>query len=147
MSQTPKNKVIILGCGNSAGTPVPSLTLGGDWGACDPNTPKNYRTRPSIYVEYEGQRILVDTSPDFRHQYLRNNLTGLDAVILTHAHADHIAGIVCVCVCVSFSVCVCLTVCVSLSVCVSLNLCASVCLSECVSLSVFVCLSQCVCLV
>ena len=88
-----KNKAIILGCGDSAG--VPSITATGhpNWGLCDANNPKNNRTRPSLYVEYQGLRLIIDSGPDFRQQYLQNKLCGLDAVLLTHGHADHISGL------------------------------------------------------
>ena len=59
-------KVTVLGCGSSAGTP--SVEAG--WGKCDPNNPKNRRTRPSILVEDGDKRVLVDTSPDLREQLL-----------------------------------------------------------------------------
>lgn len=92
MTESKKNKCIILGCGPSGG--VPLITPDGAfWGDCDPQNPKNYRKRASVYVEYEGLRLLVDTSPDFRAQYLENNLRGLDAVLYTHAHSDHSHGI------------------------------------------------------
>ena len=87
------NKAIILGCGNSTGVPAMGACPGGDWGKCDPKNPRNKRLRASIYLEYQGLRLLVDTSSDLREQYLANGLTGIDAVILTHAHADHISGI------------------------------------------------------
>lgn len=82
-------RITVLGCGGSAGVPVAS----GDWGACDPDDPRNRRKRPSILVEAEGARILVDTGPDFREQWLSVGGGRLDAVIYTHAHADHIHGI------------------------------------------------------
>lgn len=82
-------RVTILGCGGSAGVPVAS----GDWGACDPDDPRNRRKRPSILIEAGGARILVDTGPDFREQWLSVGGGRLDAVIYTHAHADHIHGI------------------------------------------------------
>ena len=83
----------ILGCGSSPGVPRPN----GDWGACDPNEPRNRRLRASLLVEREGEggttRIVVDTGPDFRTQCIANGIDRLDAVVLTHPHADHIHGI------------------------------------------------------
>ena len=83
----------ILGCGSSGGVP----RLGGNWGACDPDNPKNARRRCSMLVERtEGDattRILIDTSPDLRAQLLDANVGALDAVVYTHAHADHVHGI------------------------------------------------------
>lgn len=80
----------MLGSGTSTGVP----RVGGDWGACDPAEPRNYRTRVSIVVENDdGQRVLVDTSPDLRTQLLRHEIDRLDAVIWTHDHADHCHGI------------------------------------------------------
>ncbi len=87
------NKVIILGCGGSSGVPTMWHSPDGMWGDCDPVEPRNRRTRSSIYIEYNNSRILVDASPDLRHQYLANKLTGIDAVILTHEHSDHVSGI------------------------------------------------------
>jgi hypothetical protein len=69
-------KLIVLGSGTSTGVP----RIGPDWGDCDPNEPKNRRTRVSIIVESRaGQRLLVDTSPDLRHQLLANNVDKVDA--------------------------------------------------------------------
>ena len=88
------SKVIILGCGGSSG--VPSLSYAypqGDWGVCDPANPKNFRTRSSIYVEYQGMHLLVDTSPEMRLQFISNKIPAIDAVIYTHHHADHTSGI------------------------------------------------------
>ncbi len=82
-------KVTILGSGGSTGTP--SIEHG--WGACDPNNPKNYRLRPGIYVQHKNTSILVDAGPDLRVQLLNNNIKYMDAVIFTHAHADHSHGI------------------------------------------------------
>lgn len=82
-------RVTILGSGCSGGTPQP----GQGWGKCDPNNPKNRRLRPSILVENEGTTVLVDTSPDLREQLLDADVTRLDAVVYTHAHADHLHGI------------------------------------------------------
>jgi phosphoribosyl 1,2-cyclic phosphate phosphodiesterase len=83
----------VLGCGSSPGVP----RIGGDWGVCDPNNPKNRRRRCSLLVERIGERgatqVLIDTSPDLREQALSVGLSALDGVLLTHAHADHIHGI------------------------------------------------------
>lgn len=88
-------KVTILGCGGAGGVPL----IGNNWGACDPKTPKNRRTRVSIKVEEGGDEkgadttLLVDTSPDLRDQLLRAGLDDLSAILYTHAHADHTHGI------------------------------------------------------
>lgn len=82
-------KVTVLGCGPSQGVPV----IGNRWGNCDPNEPRNRRTRPSIVVEDQGINILVDTSPDIRDQLLGNDIRKIDAILYTHLHYDHVAGI------------------------------------------------------
>lgn len=83
-------RITVLGSGSSGGTPM----LGPDgWGACDPANPKNRRRRPSILVEADGTRLLVDTSPDLREQLLAAGVWEVDAIIYTHAHADHVNGI------------------------------------------------------
>jgi phosphoribosyl 1,2-cyclic phosphate phosphodiesterase len=83
----------ILGCGSSGGVP----RIGMNWGACDPEDPKNRRLRCSALIERSGSggrtSILVDTSPDFREQILSTRLTALDGVLYTHDHADHTHGI------------------------------------------------------
>lgn len=88
-------KLVMLGSGTSTG--VPRIGAGfpdGDWGECDPHEPRNRRTRVSIVVESEGgQRLLVDTSPDLRHQMLACRIDKVDAVFWTHDHADHCHGI------------------------------------------------------
>ncbi|HUO55212.1 MAG TPA: MBL fold metallo-hydrolase [Rhodoblastus sp.] len=85
--------VTILGCGSSAG--VPRVAQG--WGACDPNNPRNRRRRCAILVEKIGEReptrLLVDAGADLREQLLATDVHRLDAVLLTHAHADHIHGL------------------------------------------------------
>ena len=88
-------KVTLLGTGGSAGVPmIGGPDGGGDWGDCDPAEPKNRRTRSSIVVETpDNQRLLVDTSPDMRSQLLDCRIPGVDAILFTHAHADHITGI------------------------------------------------------
>lgn len=85
-------KITILGCGTSGGVPRVGAPDGG-WGNCDPANPKNRRRRVSILVEDQGIRILIDTSPDLREQLLSAKVTSLDAVFLTHDHADHTHGI------------------------------------------------------
>jgi len=88
------SKAIILGCGHSTGVPTLNPDLpAGDWGLCDPTNPKNIRTRSSLYVEFEGTRLLIDTSPDMRQQFLNNQIAHIDAVLFTHDHADHTFGI------------------------------------------------------
>lgn len=82
-------KVTVLGCGSSQGVP----TIGGRWGDCDPRNPRNRRRRPSIFVEWDGVNILVDTAPDLRDQALDAGIDRVDAVLFTHAHADHVHGI------------------------------------------------------
>ena len=82
-------KVTILGCGGSGGVPLAV----GYWGAANPDNPKNRRLRVSILVEEGDTTILVDTSPDFRQQALTAGLKKIDAVLYTHAHADHMHGI------------------------------------------------------
>ncbi|MEL6466953.1 MAG: MBL fold metallo-hydrolase [Pseudomonadota bacterium] len=83
----------ILGCGSSGGVP----RLGGHWGACDPDNPKNRRQRCSMLVERSSDAgtttVLVDTSPDLRNQLLSTGTGRLDGVIYTHEHADHVHGI------------------------------------------------------
>ena len=82
-------KVTILGCGPSGGVPM----IGEDWGACDRSNPRNRRRRASILVQERGAALLVDTSPDMRLQLLDAGIGRLDAILFTHAHADHTHGI------------------------------------------------------
>jgi phosphoribosyl 1,2-cyclic phosphate phosphodiesterase len=86
-------RLTILGCGSSGG--VPRIAEG--WGACDPKNPKNRRRRCSVLVERLGPTgttaALIDTSPDLREQLLGAEVKRLDAVLLSHPHADHTHGI------------------------------------------------------
>lgn len=82
-------QVTILGCGSSSGTPA--LTTG--WGECDPEEPRNRRQRASILVSDGATTVMVDASPDCRAQLLAAETAHLDAVLFTHAHADHCHGI------------------------------------------------------
>ncbi|MBY4895297.1 MBL fold metallo-hydrolase [Rhodobacteraceae bacterium N5(2021)] len=83
----------ILGCGSSGGVP----RLGGHWGDCDPTNPRNARRRCSLLVERQDENgtttVLIDTSPDLRAQLLDAGIGRLDAVLYTHAHADHVHGL------------------------------------------------------
>ena len=85
--------VTILGCGSSGGVP----RLGNNWGDCDPANPRNRRRRCSLLVDREDAggvtRVLIDTSPDMRAQLLDAGVGTLDAVVWTHAHADHTNGL------------------------------------------------------
>ena len=82
-------RVTILGSGNSTGVPMAN----GDWGLCDPSEPRNRRRRASILFEKDGTTVLVDAGPDLREQMLSAGVKKLDAVIFTHAHADHSQGV------------------------------------------------------
>jgi phosphoribosyl 1,2-cyclic phosphate phosphodiesterase len=82
-------RVTILGCGASTGVPA----IGPNWGECDPADPRNRRRRASLLVEVGAIAILFDTSPDLREQLIDAQVVRLDAVVMTHAHADHLHGI------------------------------------------------------
>ena len=84
-----KLKLTFLGTGTSMGVP----TLGCSCPVCHSDDPKDKRTRPSILLCYAGRNVVVDTSPDFRQQMLREQITQVDAVLFTHGHADHILGL------------------------------------------------------
>lgn len=87
-------KITMLGTGGSAGLPQIGGAEGhGDWGQTDPHEPRNCRMRTSIVIETDsGTNILVDTGPDLRVQLIHNAIPRIDAILYTHAHADHIAG-------------------------------------------------------
>jgi len=80
---------IVLGCGTSTGVPL----IGCRCPVCTSNDPDNQRLRASLWLDLDGTRVLVDTSPDLRQQALLNQLPGVDLVVFTHAHADHVHGI------------------------------------------------------
>jgi len=84
-----KARLTVLGSGTSMGVP----TIGCDCAVCHSSDPRDRRTRPSVLVEYDGKTVLIDTTPDFREQAIREQIRQLDAVLYTHAHADHILGI------------------------------------------------------
>jgi phosphoribosyl 1,2-cyclic phosphate phosphodiesterase len=82
-------KTIILGCGSSAGVPI----IGCKCKVCLSDNIRNKRTRSSILIKSETNAVIVDTGPDLRSQSLQNNITRINGIIYTHAHADHINGI------------------------------------------------------
>lgn len=81
--------ITVLGSGTSSGVP----TIGCHCEVCLSTDPRDKRLRPSILVRHEGRNILIDTTPDFRQQILRTGIERLDAILYTHAHADHILGL------------------------------------------------------
>jgi phosphoribosyl 1,2-cyclic phosphate phosphodiesterase len=84
----------MLGSGTSSGVPrIGGADGAGEWGACDPAEPRNRRRRVSLLVEHGGKTLLIDTGPDMREQLLSARVRSLDAVFLTHDHADHAHGI------------------------------------------------------
>lgn len=82
-------RVTILGCGGSSGVPI----IGCECAVCTSDDCRNKRLRSSVFLETSGGNILIDTTPDLRQQALVNNITQVDHVLYTHAHADHIHGI------------------------------------------------------
>jgi len=84
-----KATLTVLGSGTSMGVP----TIGCTCAVCHSTDPRDRRTRPSVLIEYAGKVVLIDTTPDFREQAIREGITRIDAVLYTHSHADHILGI------------------------------------------------------
>jgi phosphoribosyl 1,2-cyclic phosphate phosphodiesterase len=84
-----KVTLTVLGSGTSMGVP----TIGCTCRVCTSPDPHDRRTRPSIMLEYDGRVVLVDTTPDFREQAIREGIRHLDAIVYTHSHADHILGL------------------------------------------------------
>jgi len=83
-------RVTFLGTGTSSGVPV----VGCDCSTCRSDDPRDRRWRPSVYLELDDvSRVLIDTTPDFRSQALQWGITGLDVILFTHYHADHIMGL------------------------------------------------------
>jgi phosphoribosyl 1,2-cyclic phosphate phosphodiesterase len=79
----------VLGSGTSMGVP----TIGCACAVCHSSDPHDRRTRPSVMISYCGHHVVIDTTPDFREQALREKITRVDAVLYTHTHADHILGL------------------------------------------------------
>lgn len=94
MARQPRIRLTLLGTGPSQGVPaIGGPDGGGDWGACDPAEPRNRRTRTAALFESGTTRVLVDAGPDCRQQLLAARVGAVDAVIFTHAHADHVMGV------------------------------------------------------
>jgi phosphoribosyl 1,2-cyclic phosphate phosphodiesterase len=81
-------KITFLGTGTSQGIPV----IACDCKVCRSDNPKDNRLRTSVLIEDNNQTFVIDTGPDFRQQMLRENVQKLDAIIYTHQHKDHVAG-------------------------------------------------------
>ena len=82
-------EVVILGSGTSHGIPMIGCTCA----VCTSSDPADRRSRPSVFVRFAGQRILIDTAPELRGQCLDNGINAVDAVLYTHHHADHVMGL------------------------------------------------------
>lgn len=82
-------ELLFLGTGTSAGIPM----IGCHCEVCSSRDPHDHRSRPSVVISYGSTRVLVDTSPELRLQCVANGIDMIDAVVITHAHADHIMGL------------------------------------------------------
>src|SRR5437763_7603836 len=82
-------ELLFLGTGTSAGVPM----IGCHCAVCDSTDPRDKRTRPSVVISYGDTRVLVDTTPELRLQCIANHVDRIDAIVFTHAHADHIMGL------------------------------------------------------
>lgn len=85
----PEVNITVLGSGTSMGVP----TLGCSCAVCHSEDPRDNRLRPSIMLQYHGRTVIIDTTPDFRQQALRERIARIDAILFTHSHADHIMGL------------------------------------------------------
>jgi phosphoribosyl 1,2-cyclic phosphate phosphodiesterase len=85
----PAAKITVLGSGTSVGVPM----IGCDCQVCTSTDPRDQRLRPSVLVSYQDHHVLIDTTPDFRTQALRAKIPHIDAILFTHAHADHVMGL------------------------------------------------------
>src|SRR5437762_12134967 len=89
MSSVNQIELLFLGTGTSAGVPM----IGCYCEVCTSSDPHDKRTRPSVVISYGDTRVLVDTTPELRLQCVANGVDAIDAIVFTHAHADHIMGL------------------------------------------------------
>jgi len=91
MNDTPETsiQVVVLGSGTSTGVPM----IGCECEVCQSGDPRDKRLRPSLLVRFGSREVLIDTGPDLRQQALRASMRRLDAILITHRHADHILGL------------------------------------------------------
>src|SRR5215470_462149 len=82
-------RITLLGTGTSVGVPM----IGCECPTCTSDDPRDRRTRTGLMIEYGGARLIVDLSADFRTQALRERIAKLDAILITHCHADHVFGL------------------------------------------------------
>src|SRR5438477_4042569 len=82
-------ELLFLGTGTSAGVPM----IGCHCDVCTSSDPRDKRTRPSVVISYANTRVLVDTTPELRLQAIANHVDSIDAIVFTHAHADHVMGL------------------------------------------------------
>src|SRR5881396_2493604 len=82
-------ELLFLGTGTSAGIPM----IGCRCAVCTSSDPRDKRTRPSVVISYAQTRVLVDTTPELRLQCIANGVDQIDAIVFTHAHADHVMGL------------------------------------------------------
>src|SRR5438309_451265 len=85
----PEVELLFLGTGTSAGIPM----IGCHCAVCTSADPHDRRDRPSVCISYNGAKIIIDTTPELRLQCVRQSIDMIDAVVYTHAHADHIFGL------------------------------------------------------
>ena len=82
-------KITFLGTGTSQGIPI----IGSDHPVCKSKNPKDKRLRSSVLINWDKNNYVVDCGPDFRIQMLNSNCSKIDAIIYTHEHSDHVAGL------------------------------------------------------
>src|SRR4051794_10192429 len=89
MSDQPTVEILFLGTGTSAGIPM----IGCHCPVCSSTDSRDKRTRPSVVISYDDTHVLIDTTPELRLQCVANGVDRIDAIVFTHAHADHVMGL------------------------------------------------------